>query len=606
MCLEGNKMKLNSSPKIYDNYKCDHPNNTIKRIEGGFKKIGLELNYKEKIVSSLGSSIYSGYAFIDILGFTQNGKGISSILSKASAYAELAERFSTGFMSIAIPLSKKSSKFRELLKDVNERSFLKGFVNAKNHESTSFENINKYFHTEISKEEYETNKEENLFDVLVDAYSLIYEKYVKIPIHFIELHSSSTGLTSGNTYEEAISQASFEIFERHAASKIVSEKSICPTIDPESIGNAKVQNYIKMFKSLNIGVIIKDFTLNNKIPVIGVMFINHGIENDGNRLKKDRYYKRMEAGSHSDLNEAIIRCFTEYLQNTSKEELLERKQSDVLYYSWTEKLGKEYVGVDDEFKYFIREYDYYGDLSFLEQGEVISFGDLSSSVNVDSLDDIKTVINICKENSWDFLIIDFTHKVLQFPTIRVVIPPLSTDCNHFTEKCVKIHSFEERFNYFYGLKDFYRYLKDDSWIKDKNQIKILIKNVEEYLSKELEYYQFYITRENNFHQLINLIHILPFLYLTMGQYKESVKYFEVLLQLGFDFPIDSTFFNSLYLTKYNPSIYKTYINTINENLEKTHTINFELHCNPFDPEKSTDSLENMYCLLLDNINKSFK
>jgi len=599
-------MKLNPSPKIFENYKCDYPKNTIKKIEQGFEKLGLKLSYDEKFVKSLDSSIFSGYGLIDTLGFTQNGKSTSSLLSKASAYAELTERFSTGFILIRVPIPKKTYKYRKLLNDLTERSFLKGHMNVHSHESTNFENINKYFHKKISKKEYEVLKKRGLFSTLVDAYSLINEIYIKVPVHFIESKSTSNGLGSGNTYEEAIAQASFEIFERYAANKIFSEEIVCPTIDVKSIKNKKVQKYIEMFKSLNIETIIKDFTFRNKLPVIGVLFVNHNIENDKNKLKKDQYYKRIDVGSHIDINEAIIRCFTEYLQNVDTVELIERKQCDTLYYSWTEDLGKKYIGLDDKFKHFTREYSFHGDFSFLEKGEIVSLEDLESYENNDALDDVKSIINTCKENSWDILIVDYTHKVLQFPTVRVIIPPISTDFDHFTRECIKIESFEGRFNYFYGIKNFYRYIMDDNWLKEKNQIKTLIKNIEEYLSKELEYYQFYLTRENNFHQLINLFHIIPFLLLALGNYSEAKKYFEVLLKINPHPPIETSFFRSLYLTKYNPSIYETYIKIINNCIEKKYEINFDLKSNPFELEKTTDELEKMYLPLLENINKSFK
>ena len=67
-----------------------------------------------------------------------------------------------------------------------------------------------------------------------------------------------------------------------------------------------------------------------------------------------------------------------------------------------------------------------------------------------------------------------------------------TDYDIFTRKCLKIETFEKRFNYFYGIKDLYRYIKDDSWLKNQEKIKELIKNIEDFLSKELAFYQFYL------------------------------------------------------------------------------------------------------------------
>jgi hypothetical protein len=469
----------------------------------------------------------------------------------------------------------------------------------------TYEYINKYFHTKISKEEYNLNKHELLFDVLVDAYSFIQGKYVKVPIHFIEFKSTSNGLSSGNTCEEAIAQAAYEIFERYAVNKIVFEKIICPTINLRTIKNDIIQDYLKMFESLNIEVKIKDFTFNNTVPVIGVIFINHNLKNDKNRLKKDRFYKRLNVGSHCNLYEAVIRCFTEYLQNTDTEELIYRKHSDILFNLWTKLLGKEYYGVDEEFKHFTRQYDYYGDLSFLENGKTKSFNELKCSINDDCLDDVKIAINICNNNNWDFLVVDYTHKILQFPTVRVIIPPLSTDYDLFTRKCLKLKTFEERFNYFYGIEDFHKYLKDDSWIKQTNEIIKLIKNIEIFLTKELAYHQFYLTRENSFHQLVNLFHILPFLYLSTGQLTEAEKYFDFLLELGYRPPIESSFYRFLYQTKYNPDIYKGYIKEISKDIEKNSVTDFKLSSNPFNPEKISKDSEKMYLKLLEIINKSY-
>lgn len=600
-------MNLKPSPKIFQNYKCDYPENTIKKIEIGFEKIGLDLTYKEKFIKSLNSSIYSGYSLIDIIGGQQEGKGTTKILSKASAYAEMAERFSTGFLAMKIPLPEKSYKFRKILEDVTEKRFLRGYTKSSDHKSTSFESMKKYYQKDIAKDRYHELKNSAILDTLVDAFSLIKNKYVKVPIHFIESNSSSNGFASGNTYEEAIVQASFELFERYSACKILFEKIECPTIDIKTIKDKKIQGYIKMFESLNVETFVKDFSLKNKLPVIGLIFINHNFDNTRNKLKKDRYYVRIKAGSHCNLNEAIIRCFTEYSQNVDNEEILRCGSSDLLYDVWTKHLNKDYRGIDEELKYFTRHSDYYGDVSFLEEGDIISFNNLKSYKNSDSLDDVKVAIDICKKNDWDFMVIDYTHKILQFPTIRVIIPPISTDYDPFRIKCEKIKDLKERFNYFYGIKDFYNYITDDSWIKDKEKIRILITNIEDYISKELDYYQFYFIRENYFYQLVNLFHILALLHMAINEYEQAKKYFEALIKIGFHPPVESIFFKSLGLNKYNPVIYNTYIHIINKLLEgNSCPIDFELKNNPFDLEKIPENIETMYSNVMYNINKSFK
>ena len=91
-------MKLKSSKKIYNNYKSEYPENTIEKIKKGLEKLNLQLRYEEIEISSSGFSSYSGDLFLEDFGFNTTGKGVSSILSKASAYAEMAERLSSGFI----------------------------------------------------------------------------------------------------------------------------------------------------------------------------------------------------------------------------------------------------------------------------------------------------------------------------------------------------------------------------------------------------------------------------------------------------------------------------------------------------------------------------
>jgi len=598
-------MKLRESPKIFENYKCDYPENTIKRIEGGFKKIGLEISYYETTVSYPDEAIFSGYALIDLLGIIQNGKGITRLLAKASAYAELAERFSSGFILMKIPFPEKIKRYRELIRDITDKRFLKGYVRVKDQNIPSLENINRFLQKKINKKQYNIFKREGVFDVLVDAYSLVKNETVKVPIMFIERKSASTGLAAGNTLEEAIAQASFEIFERYCANKIVYEKIVCSTINPDTIENKKIHSYLKMFKSLNIDVLIKDFTLGNKLPTIGILFINNNIEKDDNELKKRLHYQRIKVASHCNLNEAILRCFTEYVQNTSTEELIKRENLDVLYNYWIKVLNKKYVGVDDEFKYFTRFSDYYGDLSFLKRGKVISFKRLKSVTTDDSLKDVEIVKNICIENNWDMLVVDYTHKIIGFPTVRVIIPPISTDYDNFIKKYDKIESFEEKFNKFYGIDNFLYYIKSNEWIHNKNKIQDLIKSLEDYLSRELPYYNIFLTRENNFQQFVNLLHILPFLYLSLDMKKEALDYFKFLLKLKMKPPYKSSFFRYLFLSKYNPDMYKRCIYLLQQSIDKNTDLNFELRSNPFKYEVVEDNLENIYCTMLKIINNSF-
>ena len=73
--------------------KCDLPSNTIGKIKDGFRKLDLNVEYAPFQVSD---NIYWGRIWIDSIRIVCNGKGITPELAEASAYAELAERFSAG------------------------------------------------------------------------------------------------------------------------------------------------------------------------------------------------------------------------------------------------------------------------------------------------------------------------------------------------------------------------------------------------------------------------------------------------------------------------------------------------------------------------------
>ncbi len=605
--ISNDLMKLSHSPKIFQNYKCDRPKNTINRIEKGFKKIGLDIFYSEDNIGSSNFRVFVGSALIDILGAVQHGKGISSALAKASAYAELAERFSACFLDFKIPISGNGQEYENILKNINSRNFLKGFSKNNSISSNNYEYVNSFFQDKLDKKTYELYKKQGLLDYTVDAYSLINEKNIKLPLYLVELISFSNGIASGNTREEAIAQASFEIFERYSTSMLFLKNIKSPTIDIETIGNKEILDCIELFKSLNINIIIKDFSMGKEIPVIGVLFINKNLKKSSNKLLKERDYKRLNSGSHVNLNEAIMRCFIEYFQTVhlDRKEVFDQKNSEILYDIWVNKLGKQYLGVNNKYKYLTRYYDFYGDISFLEKGEKIDFNNLKTQKNKDSLDDISDITEICRKNKWGFYIIDYTHKILDFPTVRVVIPKVSTDIDLFSRKIIKIDELEKRINYLYSIKDFYRYLQNDDWINDKKQIKNLINNLEEYLSRELYFYNFYINR-GNCSQLINLFHILPFLYLATGKPIEAKKYFASLLELKFKPNVDSSFFKSLSLTKYNLSFYKQYIDLIDKTTENNSQIKFRLTESPFDEEDAEYHIIQMHKKLLAQIDQTFE
>lgn len=596
-------MKLKSSKKIFNNYKCDYPENTIRKIIDGFKKIGINPKYNQIEIKSKDFSNYYGELLIEELGFLTCGKGYSCILAKASAYAEMAERISSVFF-VFHTITKKIEEYTRLLEGVMERKFLQGYLQTTDCNLINIDNINKYLETKLSNKEFETLRDQGLFDVFVDSYSFSSGEYVEIPVKFIEAITGSSGLAAGNTIEEALVQGICEIFERYTTYKILSEKIECPTIAIESIHDEKVHDYIELYKSMNVDVIIKDFSLNKDLPVIGVVFINHNIENDENELKKDFYYRMIDVGSHPDINHAVLRCLIERLQSVTKEEFMFRKKCDMPHNFWTKDLKKQYSKTGEVFKDLFINYESCIDISFLERGNEISLDELSSVNNNDCLDDVMALKEICDKNNWDLQAIDYTHKVLKFPTLRVIIPSISTAYDQFILDALKIEDFKKRLDRLYGINDFYKYAVEDNWINNNDEIQTLVNNIERGLSKNPLAYRFYI-RQGHFLYLLNLFQILAFSNLSLGNYEEALKYFDFLLKLN-DKPAHfTTHLNELLNPGYNPTLFSDYKERISRGLENNEPPTFSYQSNPFKRKIVVNELEEFFDKFLIDLNKSY-
>jgi hypothetical protein len=62
------------------------------------------------------------------------------------------------------------------------------------------------------------------------------------------------------------------------------------------------------------------------------------------------------------------------------------------------------------------------DITFLEQGEKTAY---KRSQIKDVLGEIEQIKNICKRFDTDCILVDYTHPVLRFPVVRVIIPRVS-------------------------------------------------------------------------------------------------------------------------------------------------------------------------------------
>ena len=388
--------------------KCDIPSNTIKRIKDGLQKLDLEVEYYPFQISD---NIYWGRVWIDSIRIVCNGKGITPELAEASAYAELAERFSAGLF---YPVFEEQVRFNVPgLYNEEANSFLnyewmEGYIYSHQDDLENPLRIEDLLanETHLTDKDIEDLKNCRMARHWVDGFSIVREETVKVPVNFTAYIHGSNGMAAGNTIEEAMIQATCEIFERYSQIRTIKSEQIIPSIDLDSMENETIKDMIKFYLGKNVDVIIKDLSLGGLIPCIGVLFINNNLRTD--RLE----YRILIPGVSFNLEEALTRCFTESMQG--RETLLAPRPE-----------------LDRPVVHRSQVNDYYmlmkcsislKDISFLDQGETRTYKNIKIN---DILSEIEEIKRICEKFNTDYILLNYTHPVLNFPVVRVIIPRVS-------------------------------------------------------------------------------------------------------------------------------------------------------------------------------------
>lgn len=395
-------------------WKTIPPEDTILKIKSGFDKLRLK-----ETITKLKShdNLWSVHLEIPDLRIMSNGKGLSEIEAEASAYSEMVERISAGMEAgIHIGAFRQNTMTKNLVSDITNFRYMNGYKwDHQNNVPNAVEAecfLRDYKFTNSQYAYLKSNSE--LLKHWVPGYSLKEDKEVYIPILFVRWISATNGLAAGNTLEEAIIQASCEIFERDAMIKFFrADRSKSYNISQSSIKNDTIQDIIKYFEDNNIEVIIK-YIGNSVYPVYSVITFNK------NLTENHIGYNTMKAGSSFNHEEAILRCFTERMQGTSfKQEAAQgliNKDMDPDKYMSMFFRGicpfnlKEYI--DGEQKPFINH-------------------------KLDSTrEEIDNCIDIVTELGTDLIFINHTHPVFNMPVVRVVIPGISDFIKWWDQKQV--------------------------------------------------------------------------------------------------------------------------------------------------------------------------
>ncbi len=388
--------------------KCDQPENTINRIHNGLNALKLKAEYSGVKAAE---QIYWGRIWIDDLQIVCEGKGITPKLAEASACAELVERMSAGLFypvfeeqvrhHLPVLYNRETRKFLDF-------AWMDGYEQAHQDELGNPLRIEDLLghQSQLGANDLQEIKDSRMARNWVDGYSIINEKAVKVPINLIHFIHGSNGMAAGNTIEEAIIQASCEIFERWAQINTIKPEKSHPTINPQSIDSELIREMIEFYNKHGVRVVIKDLSFDGVLPVIGVLYINENLPS--NLLE----HQILIPGASFNTLEALSRCFTEGVQGR-------------------ETLYKPRPQFNKQIQPGSRVSNYYmlmrcglspKDISFVQKGEQQSFKNEQAP---DLLSEIGRIRDLCEKFSTDCIILDHTHPVLQFPVVRVVIPGIS-------------------------------------------------------------------------------------------------------------------------------------------------------------------------------------
>lgn len=394
---------------------------TAKETIEYIKKILSDLNIEtdETLKINNGDSIFSCRVTMKGTDFGSNGKGINEEYALASAYAEFMERLQTRYLF----LSKNSKSGLLNKKERGHRILTPDEVAAFQKE---------YFFPAFDYQSNDDLEKMICFDSTEHFYQVRTGNMVSMHTNLIDIMCGSNGLCAGNTMYEAIVQGIGEIFERMSYRHIVLQDCECAVIPEEIYKNTYSMKMINYLKSKKYNVIVKDFTLGGRVPVLGIILVS-----------PTKTKAKLSVASDINFDIALQRCITEVLQgrkldgffpvemkNLFSLEKLDEKGK--LQSKWIPgELLKMYVNGSGELP-----------LDFIINSDEFHVENLNIFNNKisDNKDAYKYMLTIIEKNHLELYIKDYS--IFGFPTYRVFIKNEShihISCEKTMRKCYFRH-----------------------------------------------------------------------------------------------------------------------------------------------------------------------
>ena len=212
---------------------------------------------------------------------------------------------------------------------------------------------------------------------------------------------NTNGLASGNTIEEAVLHALFEVIERDAWS-IAENRNFANAdiiIDNE---NSVAAQLLKKFEENGVKIHLKDLTSDLGIPTIGAA--------SDDVATKDPELLSVGVGTHLNPEIAAVRALTEVAQSrtTHKHGLKVNAKLQKI----TKEMGYDKVKAINRVWYADCEKN-------------VKLSDMKNFSTPYVLDDIEVVLGNLMSNGFkQAIVVDFTRSEIDVPTVRIIVPGL--------------------------------------------------------------------------------------------------------------------------------------------------------------------------------------
>jgi len=349
-----------------------------------------------------------------------NGKGVNEVISLTSAYAELVERFSAFPESWhesqgGLNLLRQPRDRRDLFGRIYDHEYLKDCREGRYDKFSNIFDIELFLkNTQFSKNQIELIKKKSVYTRFWAPAKAVFDmdKVQYVPVQLVKLLSGTNGLAAGKLMIEAILHGTMEVLERYINTRMFNKPELLPTIDINSIEDGYVRETIQYFEDNDIEVVLKDVSFGLNIPAIAVLTFNKRLESN------QRGYNMLKVGVATNTTHAIMRALTERVQGTTFAE---------------ERMLGEITDANRHLAYeaLVNRSKAYFDLTFFKDGPVIPV----KNWKYDSSDEVFGILNtIIKKLGSYLLVVDYTHKKLNFPVVQVIIPGVSDQTSVFVGK----------------------------------------------------------------------------------------------------------------------------------------------------------------------------